>query len=123
MEELQLIRETLVKTEEPETTEEAKKKRGFGQDFIDFIQKYKVMGAMVAFIMALYIGELAKALVNDIILAPLGYFPRIGEWATYELGPFMIGHFVNTLIVFLLVTFVVYLIVKITSKLGIEDKK
>ena len=77
---------------------------------------------MVAFIMALYIGELAKALVNDIILAPLGYFNVIGNWSEFTLGPFLIGHFVNTLVVFILVTFVVFIIVKMAEKLGMDDE-
>jgi large-conductance mechanosensitive channel len=42
------------------------------------------------------------------------------EWEAFVLGPFRIGHFVGALITFLLVAFVVFLIVKITKKWGIE---
>jgi large conductance mechanosensitive channel len=95
-------------------------KKGLWNEFLDFISKYKVMGMAVAFILGLYLGTLVQALVNDLIMPIITLaLPGI-EWEAFVLGPFRIGHFIGALITFLLVAFVVFLIVKLTKKWGIE---
>jgi large conductance mechanosensitive channel len=95
-------------------------KKGLWNEFLDFISKYKVMGMAVAFILGLYLGTLVQALVNDLIMPIITLaLPGI-EWEVFVLGPFRIGHFIGALITFLLVAFVVFLIVKVTKKWGIE---
>jgi len=78
------------------------------------------MGMAVAFILGLYLGALVKALVDDLIMPIITLILPGVEWEVFVLGPFRIGHFVGALITFLLVAFVVFLIVKITKKWGIE---
>jgi large conductance mechanosensitive channel len=95
-------------------------KKGLWNEFIDFISKYKVLGMAVAFILGLYLGSLVQALVNDLIMPIITLILPGVEWEVYVLGPFRIGHFVGALITFLLVAFVVFLIVKVTKKWGIE---
>jgi large conductance mechanosensitive channel len=95
-------------------------KKGLWNEFMDFISKYKVMGMAVAFILGLYLGTLVQALVNDLIMPIITLALPGVEWEAFVLGPFRIGHFVGALITFLLVAFVVFLIVKITKKWGIE---
>ena len=95
-------------------------KKGLWNEFIDFISKYKVMGMAVAFILGLYLGTLVQALVNDLIMPIITLALPGVEWEVFVLGPFRIGHFIGALITFLLVAFVVFLIVKITKKWGIE---
>lgn len=94
--------------------------KGLWKEFLDFISKYKVMGMAVAFILGLYLGTLVQALVNDLIMPIITLILPGVEWEVFVLGPFRIGHFVGALITFLLVAFVVFLIVKITKKWGIE---
>ena len=94
--------------------------KGLWKEFLDFISKYKVMGMAVAFILGLYLGALVKALVDDLIMPIITLILPGVEWEVFVLGPFRIGHFVGALITFLLVAFVVFLIVKITKKWGIE---
>ena len=78
------------------------------------------MGMAVAFILGLYLGALVQALVNDLIM-PIAELATPGvAWETIEVGPFRIGHFIGTVITFLIVAFVIFLIVKMTRKWGIE---
>jgi len=120
--ELQLLRKGLVKPEEEAEPEEEKKRvRKLVDEFIVFIKKYRVFGVAVAFIMALYTGALIQAIVDDLLLPILSYIPGLETWATFQAGPFLIGHFVSATITFLLVALVVFIIIKIAGKIGIED--
>ncbi|MEM3873925.1 MAG: MscL family protein [Candidatus Bathyarchaeia archaeon] len=95
-------------------------KKGLWNEFLDFISKYKVMGMAVAFILGLYLGTLVQALVGDLIMPIITLILPGIEWEAFVLGPFRIGHFVGALITFLIIAFVVFLIVKVTKKWGIE---
>jgi len=125
LDELRKIREILEPKEEPVVKEE--KPKGFKaktvhfkDDFVEFIKKYKVMGLAVAFIMALYLGELVKALVDDLIMPILSYIPGIDVIADWAVGPFLLGHFIAAFLTFIIVALVIFILVKITSKIGIE---
>jgi large conductance mechanosensitive channel len=116
LEELRRIRTLL----EPKPAPPPAPPKGLWAEFIDFVSKYKVMGLAVAFILGLYLGALVKALVDDLIM-PIVQFAMPGiAWETIEIGPFRVGYFIGSLITFLIVAFVIFLIVKITKKWGIE---
>jgi len=116
LEELRRIR-TLLEPKQAPTPPPSKGLRG---EFLDFISKYKVMGLAVAFILGIYVGAVVQALVNDLLM-PIIQFATPGVvWEAIQVGPFRIGHFVGTVITFLIVAFVIFLIVKITRKWGIE---
>ena len=116
LEELRRIRTLL----EPKPAPPPSPPKGLWAEFMDFVSKYKVMGMAVAFILGLYLGALVKALVDDLIM-PIVQFATPGvSWETIEVGPFRVGHFIGNLITFLIVTFVIFLIVKITRKWGVE---
>ena len=94
--------------------------KGLWNEFTDFLSKYKVMGLAVAFIMGLYLGALVKALVDDLVM-PIVQFATPGvTWESIELGPFRIGHFIGALITFIIIAFVVFVLVKITRRWGIN---
>jgi len=116
LEELKRIRQLL----EPKPAPPPPPPKGIWAEFLDFISKYKVIGLAVAFILGLYLGALVQALVNDLIM-PIVQLAMPGiAWETIELGPFRIGHFTGALITFLIVAFVVFILVKITKRWGIE---
>jgi large conductance mechanosensitive channel len=99
--------------------------KGVWKEFMDFISKYKVMGLAVAFIMGVYLGGLVNALVKDLILPTIGLaIPGLGDLATYKITVseqlFAVGDFLAALITFIIVAFVIFLIVKVTKKWGIE---
>ena len=99
--------------------------KGLWAEFMDFISKYKVMGLAVAFIIGVYLGTLVQALVKDLIMPIIGLaIPGLGDLATYivTVGSqnFGVGDFLVALITFIIVAFVIFIIVKITKKWGIE---
>ena len=94
--------------------------KGMRAEFLDFILKYKVMGLAVAFILAIYLGAVVQALVNDLIM-PIVQIVMPGiAWESILVGPFRIGHFIGALITFLIVALVIFLIVKMVRKWGLE---
>jgi len=114
LEELKRIRELLEPKPAPPPP------RGLWSEFRDFLSKYKVMGLAVAFIMAIYLGGLVKALVDDLVM-PLVTLAMPGiEWETIVAGPFRVGHFIGALITFLVVAFVIFILVKVNKRWGIE---
>jgi len=121
LEELKRIRELL----EPKPAPPAPEPKGLWAEFIDFLSKYKVIGLAVAFIMGLYLGALVQALVSDLIMPVIGLaLPGLENLATIEIPvanqKFLIGDFLVALITFIIVAFVIFLLVKITKKWGIE---
>ena len=115
--------------------------KGLWKEFMDFLSKYKVMGLAVAFIMGVYLGALVQSLVKNLIMPIIGLaIPGLGNLSTFKiaippteldaqgnpLDPtyagqlFGVGDFLVALITFIIVAFVIFLIVKITKKWGIE---
>ena len=118
LEELKKIRELLEPKPEPKKPPEPK---GLWPEFKDFLEKYKVFGLAVAFIIGLYLGTLVQALVKDLLLPAIGLaIPGIANLATYTIGIFSVGDFLVALITFVIVAFVVFIIVKIAKKWNIE---
>jgi large conductance mechanosensitive channel len=80
-----------------------------------------VFGLAVAFIIGLYLGGVIQALVKDLLLPAIGLaIPGMSNLATYAAGPFTIGDFLVALITFIIVAFVIFIIVKVVKKWGIE---
>jgi large conductance mechanosensitive channel len=91
--------------------------KGFVNEFKAFLDKYGVLGLAVAFILGIYLGNLVKALVTDIILPIIGYaLPGINNINTVMAGPFGVGDFANNLITFIIVALVIFIIVKIAGR-------
>ena len=119
LEELKRIRELL----EPKPAPPPPK--GLWNEFMDFISKYKVMGLAVAFIIGLYLGALVQSLVTDLIMPIIGLaLPGLGNLATYTITVssqnFGIGSFLVAVITFIIVAFVIFMLVKISKRWGIE---
>lgn len=121
LEELRRIRTAL----EPKPAPSAAAPKGLWGEFIDFLSKYKVMGLAVAFIMGIYLGDLVKALVADFVMPIISFaLPNVSDLKSF--APvimdkvFGVGDFLVALITFVIVAFVIFLLVKITKKWGIE---
>ncbi|MFX1418949.1 MAG: MscL family protein [Promethearchaeota archaeon] len=123
LEELKKIREALVPPPPPPPP------KNLLQEFKEFIKKYKVMGLAVAFIMALYLGRLVSSVVTAFISPILNnLFLLIGfldsavvaaDPASYPLF-FNVTLFISELITFIIVAFVIFVLVKLTKRIGIE---
>jgi large conductance mechanosensitive channel len=115
--------------------------KGVWKEFTDFLSKYRVIGLAVAFIMGVYLGGLVQALVKDLVMPIIGLaIPGLGNLATYNIAVppteldaqgkpvsatytgqlFGVGDFLVALITFIIVAFVIFLLVKITKKWGME---
>lgn len=93
---------------------------GFVDEFVAFLNKNKVVGLAVAFIIGAAASKLVTALVNDIIMPIIGALTPAGDWraAVLEIGPvkFLVGDFAGALIDFVIIAFVVFMIVKYAVK-------
>ena len=122
LEELKKIRALL----EPKPAPPAPpKKKGLWAEFIDFLSTYKVLGLAVAFILGLYLGGLVQALVKDFIMPLIGLvIPGMDNLATMSVAvgsqQFGVGDFLVALITFIIVALVIFLIVKVAKKWGID---
>jgi large conductance mechanosensitive channel len=99
--------------------------KGLWNEFKDFISKYKVMGLAIAFIIGVYLGVLIQSLVKDLLLPAIGLaIPGLKDLATYAVlvrdQTFGVGNFLVALITFAIVAFVVFVIVKVTKRWGVE---
>jgi large conductance mechanosensitive channel len=112
--ELRKIAELLQKPPAPPPPPEPK---GMAQEFKAFLSQYKVLGLAVAFILGLYLGNVVKALVTDLILPIVSYaLPPGTDINTYMVGPFGIGDFANNVLTFIIVALVIFLIVKAANR-------
>ncbi|MDD1766590.1 MAG: MscL family protein [Candidatus Methanomethyliaceae archaeon] len=99
--------------------------KGMMNEFRAFISAYKVLGMAVAFILGLYLGALVGSLVKDLLMPLIGLvFPGLGNLSTltFTVGDqiFGVGSFIAAVITFIIVALVIFLIVKMTKKWGIE---
>jgi len=122
LEELRKIRELLEPKPAPPPPPAVKKT--FGQEFMDFLNKYGVIGLAVAFIIGGAAGTLVSAMVNDLLMPLINPLLQGGEWQKAELvlGPvrLLVGHFVGALINFIIIAFVVFVLMKQLSKTGLK---
>lgn len=121
LEELKRIRTLL----EPKPTPSPQPPKGMWAEFLDFLSKYKVMGLAVAFIIGLYLGALVQALVTDLLMPLIGLaVPGMANLSDYALlianQSFTVGHFLAALITFIIVACVVFILVKIAKRWGME---
>lgn len=116
LEELRRIRELL----EPKPAPPPPK--GLWNEFMDFISKYKVMGLAVAFILGIYLGALVQALVTSLIMPVITLLLPPDLSLDVQVGPaiFKVGNFIDALITFLIVALVIFILVKIGKKWGVE---
>ncbi len=93
--------------------------KGLINEFVNFISEYKVLGLAVAFILGIYIGRIVQVLVNSFIMPLIEFvYPEIQpEGVDYVLSG---GPILDSLITFIIVAFVVFIIVKIATRIGIK---
>ena len=122
LEELRKIRALLEPKPAPPTPEPPK---GLWNEFKEFLSKYKIMGLAAAFILALYLGVLVQALVKDFVMPTIGLIiPGMDNLATMSIivgnQIFGVGDFLVALITFIIVALVIFLLVKVTKKWGLD---
>jgi large conductance mechanosensitive channel len=85
-------------------------------EFKEFLAEYKVVGLAIAFIIGAAVNDLVKSLVTNIIMPLVQPLLPAGGWqmATLALGPFVFGWgpFLSSLINFVILAFVVFMLAK-----------
>ena len=105
------------------------------KEFKDFIARGNVIDLAIAVIMGAAFGPIVTSLVNDIVMPPLGYFLGRMDFKDLFLSPtgesypslaaakaagapvIAYGNFLNTIVNFLIISFVVFLLVKQVNRL------
>jgi len=115
LEELKKIRELLSPPPPPP------KPKNLAKEFLEFIKKYKVLGLASAFIIGLAVNALILSLAQDIITPIIGIFiPGFDNIADIKIGVFGIGNFIAALINFIIIALIVFIIVKLASRIGLD---
>ena len=94
--------------------------KGIKNEFMAFLENYRVLGLAVAFIMGIYLGALVKSLVDNLVMPIIDFVMPGVAWETIEFAGFRIGLFMGDLITFIIVAFVIFLIVKLATRFGIK---
>ena len=114
--ELKAIKESLAAKPAPPPPQP----EGLVGEFKSFLSKYGIVGLAIAFIIGGAAGKLVSALVSDIIMPVITFFIPGGGWeeAVWSVGPivFAVGHFVGSMIDFLVIAFVVFWLMKVLEK-------
>src|SRR3989338_7201164 len=87
----------------------------FGE-FKEFLNEYKVVPLAIAFIIGIAATALVQSLVNHVIMPIITPFVPGGQWqtATFSIGPVVIGWgaFLGSIINFVVIALVVFIIAK-----------
>ena len=116
----------LVKIREALTAKPAPppKPQGIWEEFIDFINKYGVVGLAIGFIIGSASKDLVSALVGDILMPVITFFIPGGTWreATLSVGPIVLslGHFVGALLDYLIIALIVFYLMKALRRTALE---
>jgi large conductance mechanosensitive channel len=85
-------------------------------EFREFLVKHGVIGLAVAVVIGGAVGKLVTALVADFIMPIVGALTPSGDWrqATLAVGnvKFGVGDFAGAFIDFIIISFVIFMIVK-----------
>jgi large conductance mechanosensitive channel len=100
--------------------------RGFNREFMDFLQKYQVIGLAVAFVIGTAATKLVNSTVTDIIMPIIAIIIPGGNWrvAVFPIGPiqFLLGDFVGAIIDFVIIAMVIFILVKYIMKGDVSKK-
>ena len=84
---------------------------GLAQDFKAFALKGNVVDLAVAVVIGKAFGDIISALVADVIMPIVAYAMPNKEWTTWEVGGLKVGHLLGSVLDFLIIAFVLFLVV------------
>ncbi|MBY9019910.1 MAG: MscL family protein [Candidatus Lokiarchaeota archaeon] len=117
LEELKKIRELLTPVPPPPK----EKPKNLAREFLEFIKKFQILGLASAFILGLAVNALILSLAQDMITPIIGIFiPGFDSIADIKIGVFGIGNFIAAFINFIIIALIIFLIVKLASRVGLD---
>ena len=90
---------------------------GLVSEFKEFISKGNVLDLAVGVIIGASFGTIVKSLTDDIIMPLVGLVGGKPDFSAITLGPMKIGLFLNAVVGFLILAFIIFLIVKGANKM------
>ena len=105
---------------------------GIGQEFKAFVMRGNVVDLAVGVVIGAAFGRIVTSLVGDVIMPPIGLVlggvdfsqlawllkPAVGDKPAVVLG---IGKFLQTIVDFLVIAFVIFLVVKAVNRMRREE--
>ena len=85
---------------------------GLVSEFKEFISKGNVLDLAVGVIIGAAFGKIVASLTDDIIMPLVGMVGGQPDFSAIHLGPMKIGLFLNAVIGFLILAFIIFMIVK-----------
>ncbi|WP_310391205.1 large conductance mechanosensitive channel protein MscL [Hymenobacter sp.] len=86
-------------------------------EFKEFISKGNVLDLAVGVIIGAAFGKIVSSLTDDVIMPVVGLAVGKIDFSTIMLGPMKIGLFINALLDFLILAFIIFLIVKAANRI------
>ncbi len=100
--------------------------KGFNQEFMEFLQKYQVIGLAIAVVIGTAATKLVNSTVTDIIMPIVAVVTPSGNWeaSVLQIGPlkFLVGDYVSAIIDFVIIALVIFLAVKYLMKGDVSKK-
>ena len=99
-------------------------KKSFIQEFMEFLNKFSVIGLAIAFVIGQAASKLISAFVNDMITPLIGLLtPGVGDLNKVQFtvgkSTFSFGDLISNVINFLIIALIVFLAYKQLSKVGL----
>ena len=99
-------------------------KKSFTKEFVEFLEKFSVIGLAIAFVIGQAASKLITAFVNDLITPLVGLLtPNVGDLnkVQFSIGnsTFSYGDLISNVINFLIIAVIVFLAYKQLSKFGL----
>jgi large conductance mechanosensitive channel len=93
------------------------------KEFKEFALRGNVMDLAIGIIVGAAFGKIIASLVNDVIMPLINPIIPGGDWRTMEVGPGVkLGAFVGTILDFLIISFVIFLMVKTINRLKRKEE-
>jgi len=90
---------------------------GFFKEFKDFAMKGNVMDLAIAVVIGAAFSKIVSALVDSIIMPIIGMIVGdANKFSTYTVGGIKVGVFIQAVIDFIIIAFVLFLIVKAMNR-------
>lgn len=82
------------------------------KEFKDFAMRGNVIDMAVGIIIGAAFSKIVTSLVNDIMMPPIGQVVGQVDFSSIVVGPLKIGVFINTVVDFVIVAFVIFMVVR-----------
>jgi large conductance mechanosensitive channel len=106
---------------------------GMAEEFREFVMRGNVLDLAVGVVIGAAFGKIVSSLVGDLIMPPIGVLlggvefsqigwvlkPAVGDKPAVVLG---IGKFIQAIVDFLVIAFVIFLVVKVVNRMKREER-